>query len=263
MYNISFSGGLGSAVSALAAHKHGLEFRLIFADVLQEDPDLYRFLHDVADKLDTPIVWLTDGRTPWDVFEAVRYIGNTRTAHCSGTLKTNVVKAWLDANTEPDEPLVLGMDWSEQDRIERAQATWGNRPVVSLLNQLKVYRPSYAQWLADYELKAPALYSLGFPHNNCAGTCVKQGLQGWATLLNKRPDDFARVEQRLTLAMERIGPTARPFLRKNINGVTHYLTLKEFREMYQAGEIQIDPYEDGAGACGCFTDAPIETPADF
>lgn len=256
MYNISFSGGLGSAVSALAAHKHGLEFRLIFADTLMEDPDLYRFIRDVADRVDHEVIWLTDGRTPWDVFEDVKFIGNTRTAHCSTVLKTNVVKDWLDANAEPDEPLVLGMDWSEMDRIERAQVRWEPRPVVSLLNQLKVYRPTYPKWLKDYDLRAPSLYDAGFPHNNCGGACVKQGLAGWATLLEKYPQRFAESEDRMIAAMEKIGQTARPFLRKTINGKIEYLTLTQFREMYQAGQIKIDPYEDGAGACGCFIDDP-------
>jgi hypothetical protein len=97
---------------------------------------------------------------------------------------------------------------------------------------------------------------MGFPHNNCGGACVKQGLAGWATLLTKKPDVFAAAEARMERAMEAIGPTARPFLRKVINGEQRYLTLRQFREMYDAGLIEIDPYEDGAGGCGCFTDAP-------
>lgn len=254
MHNISFSGGLGSAVSALAAHKHGLPFRLIFADTQTEDPDLYRFIRDVSERVGEPIVWLADGRTPWGVFEEVRYIGNTRTAHCSTVLKTDVVRRYLDEVSPIDEPLVLGMDWSEQDRIERAERNWAPRPVVSLLNRFKVYRPSYDKWLREYDLKRPSLYDAGFPHNNCGGACVRQGLAGWATLLEKYPQRFAEAENRMNLAMERIGPTARPFLRLTRNKVTSYITLTEFRERYQAGEIVIDPYRDGGGGCGCFTD---------
>ena len=47
-YQISFSGGMGSAVSALVAlESGGLEFNLIFADTLIEDEDLYRFNDEV------------------------------------------------------------------------------------------------------------------------------------------------------------------------------------------------------------------------
>jgi hypothetical protein len=140
-FNISFSGGLGSAVSALVAHHHGLPFRLIFADTLMEDSDLYRFVSDVARTVGQEVVRLEGGRTPWDV----------------------VVRKWLDANSPRYEPLVLGMDWSEQDRIERAQRVWAPRPVVSLLSIFKVTRPTYAKWLADYGLKEPELYGMGFP----------------------------------------------------------------------------------------------------
>ena len=253
-HNISFSGGLGSAISVLAAHRYGVPFRLLFADTLAEDPDLYRFTSDVVQAVDGELIRLVDGRTPWDVFEDRKFIGNTRIAQCSSILKTDMVMEWLGANAEPDEPLVLGMDWSEQDRIDRAQRVWAPRPVVSLLNQFKITRPTYAKWLADYGLRQPSLYDAGFPHNNCGGACVKQGLQGWATLLEKYPQRFAEAEDRMALAMERIGPTARPFLRLTRNKVTTYLTLKEFRDRYQSGDIKIDPYVDGHGGCGCFTD---------
>jgi 3'-phosphoadenosine 5'-phosphosulfate sulfotransferase (PAPS reductase)/FAD synthetase len=48
MYQISFSGGLGSGISALLAYENGLDFNLIFADTLIEDEDLYRFNADIA-----------------------------------------------------------------------------------------------------------------------------------------------------------------------------------------------------------------------
>ena len=252
-FNISFSGGNGSAVSALIAHRNGLPFRLIFADTLMEDDDLYRFIRDVAGAVGKEIIWLKDGRDPWGVFEDRKFIGNTRTAHCSEELKTKPVRAWLEANTAADDPLVLGMDWSEMDRIERAQKKWLPRPVVSLLNEYKVYRPAYAKWLADYGIRPPNAYDHGFPHNNCLKMgCVKQGLKGWATLLEKFPDRFAAAEARMAVAMEKIGPTARPFLRHVVAGVTHYLTLSEFREQYQSGSLRVDPYDHGG--CGCFTD---------
>lgn len=120
-YQISFSGGLGSGISALVAHEKGLDFNLIFADTLIEDEDLYRFNNDIAKAVGKEIITLTDGRTPWDVYIDKRWIGNTRTAHCSTELKTKPVMKWLEENAAPDDPLVLGMDMSELDRIERAQ----------------------------------------------------------------------------------------------------------------------------------------------
>ena len=45
---VSFSGGIGSAASALVAHENELEFQCVFADTLIEDEDLHRFMDDVA-----------------------------------------------------------------------------------------------------------------------------------------------------------------------------------------------------------------------
>ena len=80
---VSFSGGVGSAATALTAFEHGLEFECVFADTMIEDEDLHRFMDDVAAVIGQTIVKLSCGMTPWDVFRKVKYIGNTRTAHCS------------------------------------------------------------------------------------------------------------------------------------------------------------------------------------
>lgn len=251
-YIISSSGGLGSAISAIVAWQQGLRFELVFADTLIEDEDLYRFLVEVAAVVNKPIHWLKDGRDPWEIFELRKFIGNTRTAHCSEILKFNQVQAWANQHASATDPIVLGMDWSELDRIELAATKWAPRPVVSLINDYGVRRPMWNFMLARYGLRIPRLYEMGFPHNNCGGFCVRAGLQQFATLLTKMPDRYAYHERRMNETMARIGSTARPFLRHVVKGVTHYLTLTQFREMYQAGTIEVDPFD--YGGCGCFTE---------
>lgn len=249
---ISTSGGLGSAITALAAFERGYPFELVFADTLIEDEDLYRFLNDIERVTGKTIHRLRSGLDPWDMFIERKYIGNTRLAHCSDELKTSEVMAWADMNTTPDSPIVLGMDWSELDRIERAAARWAPRPVISMINDFQVMRPTWRHLLAKYGIKIPRLYDMGFPHNNCGGFCVKAGLAQFATLLTRMPERFRWHELRQLDAMAKIGPTARPFLRRTVRGVVEYLTLRRFRELYEAGEIDIDPYD--FGACGCFTE---------
>ena len=251
---ISFSGGLGSAVSALVAHEQGLDFDLVFADTMIEDEDLYRFIEDVARAIGKEIVYLRDGRTPWDVFRDVRYHGNTRTAHCSQVLKTQQVRAWLDENTAPDDVLVLGMDWSESDRIERAQKVWAPRPVVSLLDQFEIVRSQYNDYLKRYDLKKPRLYALGFPHNNCGGFCVRSGLGQHRLLLKHFPERYAQHEQAQAELIEEI-PTARPNLRQtDANGVLQYITMRSFREQVEEEPEQMDLFSEGPFGCGCFVD---------
>jgi hypothetical protein len=251
---ISYSGGNGSAASVLLAHEHGLDYEVFFCDTLIEDEDLYRFNADLEKVIGKPINVLCDGRTPWDVFEDSRYIGNTRVAQCSRVLKTDLMRTTLKSLWRDDEyRLILGMAFGEIDRIERAQVNWNPVEVGSLLVDYKVNtRPEIEAVLARHGLKTPRLYEKGFPHNNCGGFCVRAGLKQFATLLEVFPERYAQHEARMVQAMEKIGPTARPFLRKQIDGVTHYLTLKEFREAYQAGTIRVDPYD--FGGCACFVD---------
>lgn len=251
-YQISFSGGMGSAVSALVAYENGLDFNLIFADTLIESPELHRFMGEVATACKKEIVHLTDGRTPWDVYIDKRWIGNTRTAHCSTELKTKPVMAWLKENSKESDPLVLGMDWSEQDRIDRAAANWAPRPVVSLLNRYKITRPMFEPMLDKYGIKKSEQYKKGYEHDNCGGFCCKAGLVQFERLYRNDPNTFKYHEDEMERAIKSIGPTARPFLRKVRNGETQYITLKEFREELDRGTMEL-PMFDSSG-CGCFTD---------
>ena len=250
-YHISFSGGMGSAISALVAHEQELEYNLIFADTLIEDEDLYRFCRDIERATGKEIVWLKDGRTPWDVYRDKRWIGNSRTAHCSTVLKTDQVRAWLDKNAQPDDPLVLGMDWSEMDRIERAQSRW-DRPVVSLLNKYKVGRHEYDGWLERYGIEKPRLYKMGWGHNNCGGFCCKAGLVQFERLYRTMPERYKWHEDQMIQVMQDIGPTAKPFLRKVNGGETDYITLSQYRDQLESGTAEL-PMFDSEG-CGCFTD---------
>ncbi len=208
-------------------------------------------MNEISEKVSVPIDWLVDGRTPWEVFQDRKFLGNSRLAHCSTILKTDQVKKFL-TDVPIDEPLVLGMDYSELDRIERAKKVWAPRPVISLLNELRVTRPQYKDYLSEYDIRQPRLYDMGFPHNNCGGFCVKAGLKQFATLLETMPDRFQHHEDAMTAVLAHIGPTARPFLQWTQKGVKYYLTLTEFKEKYRSGELKADPFD--YGGCGCFTD---------
>lgn len=252
IYQISFSGGLGSGISALIAHENGLDFNLIFADTLVEDEDLYRFNDDIARAVGKEIIHLQDGRTPWDVYIDKRWIGNTRTAHCSTELKTKPVKAWLEENSKESDPLVLGMDWSEQDRIDRAAANWAPRPIVSLLNKYKITRPMFEPILAKHGIKKPRLYAQGYEHNNCGGFCCKAGQVQFERLYRTNPKRYAYHENEMERAMAEIGESAKPFLRVTLEGELKYLSLREFRKHIERGTMELPMFD--ASGCGCFTD---------
>lgn len=254
LHLISFSGGIGSAVSCLLAHEHNLNYEMLFADTGIEDEDLHRFSKDIENAVGKKIAWMSCGKNPWDVYAEKKYIGNSRTAHCSTVLKTEVVRQYIyDFYIDSNPILVLGMSLEEIERIERAKQKWKPVEVESLLIRYRCNsRQAQEEKIASYGIKLPRLYDYGFPHNNCGGFCCKAGLTQFATLLRHFPERFAWHEEQEDKTFKAIGATARPFLRKVIDGKTHYLRLSEFRKQIEAGQLDVPSYD--YGGCSCFTD---------
>lgn len=249
---ISLSGGIASAASAIFAHEQGWDYEMVFADTLIEHPDLYRFIDELSQALGKPYHHLKDGRDPWQVFVKERYIGNSRKAKCSQKLKTAQVKKWMNENCSPQDTLILGMYPDEEDRIWRARKNWGKRTVWSYLINYRIFPRQASEMVARYVKHEPELYKLGFPHNNCGGMCVRAGQGQFATLLKTRPEFYQDQADKMDAAMAAIGPTAKPFLSYTKNGVTHYVTMNEFKRLVESGELEPKMYE--MGGCGCFVD---------
>jgi 3'-phosphoadenosine 5'-phosphosulfate sulfotransferase (PAPS reductase)/FAD synthetase len=112
-----FSGGVGSwAAAKRVAEAHGgvVGLTLLFADTLIEDADTYRFLEDAAANVGAPLVRIADGRTPWELFAAESFLGNTRVDICSRVLKRELADRWLAEHYTPEAVTVyVGIDWSE------------------------------------------------------------------------------------------------------------------------------------------------------
>ena len=142
-YVVQFSGGGGSwAAAKRVAERHGTdEMLLLFADVLIEDRDCYRFLvegaadvfgvvkpadllalvaalpevqddlegrkaqlaviRETANALWPWMRWIAEGRTPQEVFKAERMLGNSRFDPCSKLLKRQLIDGWKTANCDP------------------------------------------------------------------------------------------------------------------------------------------------------------------
>ncbi len=105
---VYYSGGIGSWASAkrLAQNPEIKSMTLLFADTLIEDEDLYRFLNESVENLkqedcDINYVKIAEGRTPWEVFEDVKFIGNSRIDPCSRVLKREFMDKWRDEYCDP------------------------------------------------------------------------------------------------------------------------------------------------------------------
>jgi len=254
LHLISYSGGIGSAVSCLLAHERGLNYEIIFADTLIEDEDLYRFNNDIARITGKSINWISCNKNPWDVYIDERYIGNSKTAHCSQRLKTDIVREFInDYYIEQNPILILGMSIEEIERVERAKKNWLPIEVDSLLIRFNFNnRHRQEQLLSKYGIALPRLYSYGFPHNNCGGFCCRSGQTQFATLLHHFPERYQWHVEQEERAFNAIGPTARPFIRYTVNGELKYLRLSEFKQLVESGELTPPLYD--YGGCACFID---------
>ncbi|MEW1837493.1 LAGLIDADG family homing endonuclease [Nonomuraea angiospora] len=168
---VMMSGGIGSwATARHVIAQHGADATvLLFADTRVEHPTLYEFLDKAAASLGASLIRVADGRTPWQVFQDVRMIGNSRIAPCSKYLKQIPCRSWLETHTDPATTTVyVGIDWTEIHRLPAIEAAY--RPWTALAPLCEPPYLSKDELMAQAKaagLPTPRLYELGFPHNNC------------------------------------------------------------------------------------------------
>jgi len=246
---ITLSGGKASwAAGKLARQQHPDASMVgLFTDTNGEDPDLYRFLREAATDLDVPLVWLNNGgQTIWDVFRKKRMIGNPRVSNCSYLLKQKPAREWLDIICDPaTTTVVVGIDWTEIHRLPAIERNYQPFKVLAPLTEPSSWsRDEIDEQLAKAGITAPALYDLGFPHNNCAGACVRAGQGQWLRLLVTNPERYAEEERQ--------EQEFRDFIEKDVSilkdrrgGTTKPLTLRALRE--RGGDAS------DIGGCGCMS----------
>lgn len=257
---VMFSGGIGSwAAAKRVAAKHGTkDLTLLFTDTLIEDPDVYRFLHEAAANVGVPVTTIADGRTPWQVFRDVRFLGNSRIDPCSRVLKRDLADKWMAEHFDPADTVVyVGIDWTEIHRIERLAVRkrenggWDYR--APMCDPPYLLKPDMIQWARDEGLEPPKMYAEGFSHANCGGFCIKGGHGHFRTLLAAKPEVYAYHEAEEQSIREMLGDVA--ILRDHSVDGKPPLTMREFRQRVEAG-WQPDLFDHGG--CGCFLDAPEE-----
>ena len=194
---VSLSGGTASAVAAdRVLKRYGEEnTTLWFADTSWEDEDLYRFLIDLEAYWGVTIVRYTDGRTPLEVAEKQNIIPNQKIAPCSQVLKTRPFKAYIKDLPKP-LTVHLGLDFTEMHRATRPKLEYEKLSGVTVDLPLlwePVAKPPHRYTVEEWGIETPRLYKLGFPHNNCGGRCVRQGIKEWLRLKHTFPDRFTEV----------------------------------------------------------------------
>lgn len=251
---VRFSGGVSSFVTAhRVIEQYGTaDTTLLFADTKMEDADLYRFLEDAERFFDLHITRIADGRTPWQVFRDVRFMGNVRVDPCSKILKRVLLDRWVAERFTPETCInYYGLSWDEMHRVTRLSERL--KPWVCRFPLCEKPLMTKDQCLAVLKrcgIEAPRLYAMGFPHNNCGGFCVKAGQAQFALLYHTMPERYTYHERQEEAMRAQLGDVS--ILRDRRGGTTRSLTLRRFREDYLHGTLPVDDEE--WGGCGCAVD---------
>lgn len=249
---VFYSGGLSSAVSALWIRENlPGKLHLLFTDTLSEDQDLYRFLDESIDVIKPDgVTHLTQGMNVWDMFFRERFLGNSRIDPCSKYLKRVPARQWILERYKPENTVLhFGIHWSEEERLVNIKDNWQPFTVRSVLCEIDGLfidaKDIRKYWETKTDVKVPRLYDMGFAHNNCGGFCIKAGQKHFKNLLDQMPERYnyhAHKEQQIRHYLEK----DITILRKQVDGVKHKVTLKEFAQ--NKGETN----ETECNSCRCF-----------
>jgi len=250
-----FSSGAASAIAAKrVADSVGTDrLILLFCDVLGEDEDNYRFLHEAAAWVGGELITIADGRTIWQVFRDRRRLGSDRVAPCSVSLKQRVAERWLQEHCDRATTIrYVGFDWNEPHRLaalRRALPGW--RLEAPLQAPPYLTKADMLAQLRAVGIEPPRLYGLGFPHANCGGGCVRAGRAHWRHLLRVLPDRYADWEANEQAIRDYLAKDV-AMLRDRTGGVVRPLTLRALREQIEAQPQQGELWAEDWGGCGCF-----------
>ncbi len=248
---VSFSGGMGSFAEAKSCvDKFGKDnVTLLFADTLMEDEDLYRFKDECVDFLKCELVTITEGRTPFEIFKDVRFMGNSMVDPCSKLLKRDPLIKWFKKNYQPEDAhMHLGIDYSEEHRLVNVQKRMS--PYIYRSTLVEDGRIVHKGFSEQFGIKRPRLYDWKLGHNNCGGFCIKAGLGHYKALYEANPKRYLEFEAKEADVYDSIG-SIHPFLKKTKNKELFRLTLKQYREEYLDTNLvsQEDSQEFGGGGC--------------
>lgn len=261
---VSLSGGIGSWYTARIVVDEIAEedpVVLLFADTLIEDEDTYAFLDAAVKDLGLPLTRIADGRTPWQVFKDERFLGNSRIDPCSKILKRELIDKWVRKRYTPDNCVkYIGIDWTEEHRLTRHRERskpWVVRAPLCEDRWKHITREHMHAEAARRGLPKQRLYTMGMPHANCGGGCVKAGITHFMRLYDRFPARFAEWEaneQGVIDHLEDLGcaPGTASMLKDRRGGTTKPMTLRELRARIEAKDPTLPKYD--WGGCGCAID---------
>lgn len=187
-----FSCGAASAAAArLAVDAYGDECEVVYCDTMAtEHEDNRRFFDDVQRWLSRDITIIRSAKyaTIDDVFERRRYMAGHNGAICTTELK----KLPREAMQRPDDIHIFGYTAEEKRRADDFDERNPALHTEWILIDQWITKARCLEMLQSAGIALPAMYALGFEHNNCIG-CVKATSPGyWNRVRRLFPETFAR-----------------------------------------------------------------------
>ena len=255
---IMFSGGACSYMAAKRViERHGKNgVLLLFADTLIEDPTLYEFLDSAAKKLDVPLVKISDGRNPFEVFKDVRFLGNSRIDPCSRILKRDLLNKWREENCNVETCLThFGLDFNEPHRLKRVVERHAPWKVAAYMTERPVVtKQMMLEEIQNDGLVPCDLYNHGFAHANCGGGCIKSGIAQFRLLHQKFPERYKVWENAENEIRELLQKDVSILKDSRKKGKSTPLTLEKLRERLEANQQLTFEESCDWGGCGCAVD---------
>jgi len=201
------------------------------------------------------LIWLVEGRDPWEVFRDRKFLGNSRIDPCSIKLKREVLAAWRDANANPDEDVfIVGIGTDESHRYDRLavrMAEDGWRYEAPLIGTIEGEIPFV--YLTKASIERPRLYRKGYIHNNCGGYCIKGGHAHYQNRFSVDRDRYeydAMMERKLATYL---GKPVTMLTDRAGDNVKKPMSLDDFADRILSDpQTPLFPYEPGTSGCGCF-----------
>lgn len=222
------------------------------------------------------MVWLVEGRDPWEIFRDGRFLGNSLVDPCSRIGKREVSDAWRMGHCYRDNELfgtadtfAVGIGIDERHRFDDGRrgglgprmAADGWRYHAPLIDAEEAVnsggKDHLAVLLAPVEqlgVRGQRMYRQGYKHGNCGGFCIKAGMAHYQNRFLKQPERFA-----YDAMMERkfgafIGKPVSMLTDRSGGTGKRPLTLDAFAKRLLANPKIKHEYRPGESGCGCMTD---------
>lgn len=231
-----FSCGATSAVATklICSKRQKYDVVIAYTQVKEEHADNIRFLKDCEGWFGKDITVLRNEKyaaSIYEVFQREQYLAGPYGAPCTKHLKRKVREEFQ----RHGDIHVLGFSAEEKDRadefLERNHALTCWFPLI----ERNLTKADCLAMVQDAGIELPAMYLLGYEHNNCVG-CVKGGAGYW----NQIRVDFPDVFQRMAETERAIGASL-----IRVNGASVYLDTLE----PTAGRGQREPSIDCSIFC--------------